>query len=116
MGALGLINVTWDAPDNPGGGIAGYTATASPGGASCTTSSTSCVITGLTNGTTYTFVVRAINAVGPSSPSSSSNAVTPGDGVAIRSLVAGEATPIQGLFSLVDSEAVPVLGRTVSTS
>ena len=38
---------------------------------------TSVLITGLTNGITYTFVVRAINAIGNSLPSVPSNSVTP---------------------------------------
>ncbi|HEX8703103.1 MAG TPA: fibronectin type III domain-containing protein, partial [Myxococcaceae bacterium] len=39
--------------------------------------STSAQVTGLTAGTAYTFTVQALNAVGPSLPSSPSNAVTP---------------------------------------
>ena len=38
---------------------------------------TSLTVTGLTNGTTYTFRVAAINAVGPGPASAPSNAVTP---------------------------------------
>jgi hypothetical protein len=38
---------------------------------------TQTLITGLTNGVTYTFVVRATNAIGDSLPSIASNAVTP---------------------------------------
>jgi hypothetical protein len=34
-------------------------------------------VTGLTNGTIYTFTVSATNAIGPGSPSAASNAVTP---------------------------------------
>jgi hypothetical protein len=33
--------------------------TASPGGQTCTTATTSCTVTGLTNGTAYTFTVSA---------------------------------------------------------
>ena len=41
-----------DAPGSNGGSpITGYTATASPGGVTCTTSSLSCTVSGLTNGT-----------------------------------------------------------------
>jgi Ca2+-binding RTX toxin-like protein len=40
-------------------------------------SATSQVVTGLTNGTTYTFQVRAVSAIGPSPLSAASNAVTP---------------------------------------
>ena len=63
--------ISWAAPTNIGGSpITGYSATASPGGKSCTTTTaTSCTISGLTNGTTYSVSVTASNAVGTSEPS-----------------------------------------------
>ena len=65
------LGVTWTAPTSNGGAaISGYTATATPGGATCTSSSTSCTISGLTNGTAYQVVVTASNAVGASVASS----------------------------------------------
>jgi sugar lactone lactonase YvrE len=66
----GQVEVSWNAPLDTGGlVITGYTATAFPGGESCTSTTTSCVITGLTNGATYSITVTAINAVGTSDPS-----------------------------------------------
>jgi outer membrane protein OmpA-like peptidoglycan-associated protein len=62
-----------------GGLPASYTITASPGSATCTVvvPATSCTISGLSNGTSYTFSATATNASGTSSASASSTAVTP---------------------------------------
>jgi YVTN family beta-propeller protein len=71
--------VAWAAAGFTGGQpITGYTATAAPGGRTCTTSgATTCTITGLTNGTAYTVTVWATNRIGTSGPSKPSNPVTP---------------------------------------
>ena len=73
--------VSWAAPVETGGSaISGYTATASPGGATCTTTgATSCTVTGLSNDTAYTFTVTATNSEGRTSAASAASApVTPG--------------------------------------
>lgn len=72
--------VSWVAPGSNGGSpITGYAVTSIPGGGTATASGTvtSATVTGLTNGTSYRFVVTAANAVGTSAPSASSEPVTP---------------------------------------
>ncbi|MFZ4486081.1 MAG: fibronectin type III domain-containing protein [Candidatus Nanopelagicales bacterium] len=69
--------VTWSAPSSTGGAaITGYTATASPGGLTCSSSSTSCSIPSLTPAGTYTFTVVAANSAGTGAPSTPSAALT----------------------------------------
>ncbi len=75
----GQVTVSWSAPAF-GPGISGYTATALPGGQSCswTSGPLSCAVNGVTNGTAYTFTVTATNSVGTGSASVVSASVTPG--------------------------------------
>jgi hypothetical protein len=71
--------VSWTAPVSNGGSpITSYTVTSDPvGGTATPTGATSALVTGLTDGTSYTFTVIANNAEGPSDPSDPSNSVTP---------------------------------------
>jgi hypothetical protein len=74
----GQATVSWSAPSDGGAALSGYTVTAAPGGATCTTTgAVSCVVSGLTNGDHYTFTVTATNDVGNSNPSGASGSVTP---------------------------------------
>jgi hypothetical protein len=77
----GQAIVSWSPPASDGGApITAYTVTASPGGRRCTWSSgpLSCTVTGLTNGTAYTFTVTATNETGTGPASPPSGSVTPG--------------------------------------
>ncbi|MBR2567113.1 MAG: S-layer homology domain-containing protein [Paenibacillus sp.] len=78
VGGNGQATITFTAPDDQGGSpITGYEVTVLPDQRIVTGQSSPITITGLTNGTPYTFVVRAINSVGSSVASVESNAVTP---------------------------------------
>ncbi|MGY1684226.1 S8 family serine peptidase [Geodermatophilus sp. SYSU D00867] len=81
--------VSWSPAADNGSPVTGYTVTAAPGGATATTTgATSATVTGLTNGTSYTFTVTATNAVGTGPAGGPSTAVTPSGADAGTSAVA----------------------------
>lgn len=73
--------VSWTAPSADGGAtVTGYTVTPYLGTIpqqTTTSTGTSAVVTGLTNGTAYTFTVAATNAIGIGAASGASGAVVP---------------------------------------
>jgi alpha-tubulin suppressor-like RCC1 family protein len=79
------VSLVWSAPSDGGSPIIGYRVEwSTDGGANWTTATadsgstlTTYVVTGLTNGTTYTFRVSGINSIGTGTASSASSAVTP---------------------------------------
>jgi hypothetical protein len=91
------VALSWTAPASDGGSaITGYRITPFIGATAQTaivtgSAATSATVTGLTNGTAYTFTVAAINGVGTGSASAASAAVTPSALPGAPTAVAGTA-------------------------
>lgn len=69
--------VSFTTPLSNGDAITSYTVTAAPDGASVTCATSPCEVTGLANGTSYTFSVVATNTVGDSAASPASSPAVP---------------------------------------
>ena len=101
-------SVSWVSPTSAGSfPVSNYQVTSAPGGRSCLVAVPvlTCTVSGLTNGTSYTFTVRALNGAGWGSNSAPSNAVTP------------RATPVKaiqitGSRDASDTRVVRVSGTT----
>jgi trimeric autotransporter adhesin len=82
--------VTFTAPFNGGSPITSYTVTSSPGAFQSTGAGSPLTVSGLSNGTAYTFSATATNAIGTSTASPASNSVTPSGSTLI--IVVGDGT------------------------
>ena len=71
------VTLAWSVPADNYSAITGYQVTGSPSGGCAFTTATTCTVTGLTNGTSYTFTVKASNGVGTGAASSPSAPVVP---------------------------------------
>lgn len=96
-----------------GGGVpASFDVTASPGGATCTVTSTSggsCTISsGLVNGRDYTVTVTATNAFGTSPASVASEEFRPGPVITPKVVPVSERQPAGGSALVVNGQTVPV--------
>ena len=118
-GGKATATVSWTAPADNGSAITAYAVSSTPPSAGCTTTGAlTCDVSGLTNGTSYTFTVRATNASGPSLSSIASNPVTPAD---VPGAPAG-VTAVSGKSSATVSwtaaatNGAPITGYTVTSS
>lgn len=113
--------ISFTAPVDTGGSpITGYKINSSPVTMEQTTSSAgSYVFTGLTNGTAYTFTVKAVNIVGDSPASSASNSVTPvtvpGAPTGV-SAVAGNAQATVSFTAPVNTGGSAIIGYKILTN
>ena len=74
--SIGTVTVTWNAPTT-GAAVTSYSVSSLPAGFTCSASTTTCTISGLTAGVYYIFTVIATNGYGSSSASGASNSVSP---------------------------------------
>ena len=111
--------VTFTAPlSNGGSAITGYTVTSSPGNIKGTGSASPITVIGLTNGTTYTFMVTATNAIGSSIASSTSNSVIPltvPGAPTIGTATAGNAQVVVTFTALISNGGSPITGYTLTS-
>jgi len=120
-----LARVSFSAPVSDGGSpITRYTVTSTPGGFSASGTASPIVVTGLADGTQYTFTVTATSAVGKGPASDPSTAVTPADTIVpvVRTFsVAGSASALDGaptvtvpVSSLTADDNVAVTGYLIT--
>ncbi|HEX5245566.1 MAG TPA: fibronectin type III domain-containing protein [Gaiellaceae bacterium] len=114
----GQATVAFTAPADNGSAITSYTVTASPGGASASGDASPIVVTGLTNGTPYSFTVTATNGVGTGSTSAASSPATPAGLPQAPSAVSATASDGQAAVSFTSpsDNGSSIIGYTVTAS
>ncbi|HPH92255.1 MAG TPA: fibronectin type III domain-containing protein [Ferruginibacter sp.] len=119
----GQATVPFTAPvSNGGSAITSYTATSTPGGFTGTVNQSgdgSIVVSGLSNGTAYTFTVTATNGIGTSAPSNPSNSVTPAtvpDAPTIGTATAGDGQATVSFIAPVFNGGADITSYTATSS
>ena len=104
-----LASVSFTPPSNVGGSaISAYYAVSNPGQITASAASSPVSVTGLTNGTSYTFAVWALNTYGPGPFSAASGSVSPAAPIAF---FAGGDTGPGGLTSNVNRVVISTTGN-----
>lgn len=108
----GRATISFSSPVFTGGSpILNYLITSNPGGISTTTTTTSGVVIGLSNGTPYTFTVKGVNISGAGDSSVASNEIIPVGGLTVPSApIMGSAVASGNGTSLVTWSAPVLLG------
>ena len=103
-------SLAWSAPASSGSyAVSQYMVTSSPDARICLTSELSCTVTGLRNGTPYTFTVQALTGAGWSAPSEPSPVVVP---VRPRSIVITGSR--SGAMAVISGTATGMSGETLT--
>lgn len=98
----GSATVSWAVPASIGSfPVTTYQVTSDPSGGSCVTLTLSCEVTGLDNGTEYTFTVRALNGAGWGPWSGPSEVVTPSRPVEPALVITGSRGAVRGKAGIV---------------
>jgi len=104
-------SVSFSAPGNPGGSaISAYYAVSNPDRITVSGATSPITVTGLTNGTSYTFQVWALNSYGPGAFSAASGSVTP---VAPRGLFAGGFNTSTQPTNVIDYISIATAGNAI---
>ena len=102
-------SVAFTAPSNVGGSaVSAYYAVSNPDQITSSGASSPVTVTGLTNGTSYTFTVWALNTFGPSPYSAASGSVTP---LSPRALFAGGRISSNDPSNIIDYGTIATTGN-----